>query len=732
MRDVRGYTPRELADMSDDQLAEIEKYLTESIEQTKGEIDDITAKEIKNDFKQEIVQSNTNAISAAAQGALQGASFGFSDEIASSQLAIKDTIEGTLDAVDKQGLAGFNNVLSTYKENYTKHHTMLNDELKQLERDHPYIYNAADIAGSLGVGLLTGGTSLYAKAGTSIVGRLGLIAGEGFVHGMGRSNMETLGGMVQAGKEGAMMGAAFGAGGMVAGKLAQKGIQKGAEKLSSSRLISFLSDSFKDFRGKVKDNTIEFADRMVNYTNAKGKPVLNPLHTIEEALDSIQQAKLETNDKLSSIYGKIDSEKLVDIDSDYVHKRLIAKIVEPIASFTDTQVGSSKLKDVQAAVRNRLNKDFTMPDPRQSSYREKLVALGTPMNEILALEREMGDLARVPKELNISTLNRLKNDYFEEIKNIRRANDGSRLQSQATHIEKAAYELVNIIDEEMKSASGKLTSKEPGMDIYGMWRAESKKYKDLKASEKLLDKKITSNEGKNWVTRSFSEHWGKMSMGAGAAMAVFGIPFGYVVATAGAINAVAKSPLINKAAAIGMNKIADAMKRNPDKYSKIASKLAVASEVSSDAFYERLLEAGAEVDLSEAPLQRTMDDVVARQDSLFTLVDLYDPEIGPAVRNAVANGDSRTTGMLLTTSEKLSPYLAKGMGWEGKALSKKDVQVVGQFIDKLKPRERRRATLEFKKNNIIPQKLLTGEHPRGKEPMVQYEKIINKVTEPEY
>ena len=54
----------------------------------------------------------------------------------------------------------------------------------------------------------------------------------------------------------------------------------------------------------------------------------------------------------------------------------------------------------------------------------------------------------------------------------------------------------------------------------------------------------------------------------------------------------------------------------------MTSRLAVAATVSSNAFYERLMEAGAEVDLREQAINRTTSDVVARQDSLLAITRL--------------------------------------------------------------------------------------------------------------
>lgn len=712
--EARNLSPEQLSSMSSEERDQVISVLEQRNQDLQGEIDHTRAQNLKGSQMQDVENSNR---AKAALGGLSQAPFGVGDELASVAMATKDTIEATADAVDKQGMAGFNNILSTYKQSYNHHHNAINEELKQLEKDHPVIFNAADIAGTMGIGMLTGGSTLYSKAGASMIGRLSLIAGEGFLHGVGRSNAETLGGRLEGGKEGFKTGAMFGAGGAVAGKVASKAAEKVGGKVGADRLVSFLSDSYKNFSKKVRGDTQEFAERMVNYTDKNGKSVLNVLHNAQDAQMSLRNAQKETYERLSNIYGEVDANNLVKVDGNYVYKRLINKIVDPIVDFGDNQIGSRKLKSLQTRLKKRIDQDFLVPSPSNVKIKQ---SDGTEQ------------ILMTPMEANVSLLNRLKNDYFDEVKRVTtRSNDSSAKLAESQYLEKAAYELYDMVDEHMAQAGVKLTSK-GGDDIYKMWKNESTKYRDLKAGAKLMQDKIDNNKGKGFVRRVFLDHWGKMSLGAGAAMSVFGVPFGAVVATAGAVNMIASNPRINKATAMGLNKMSAAIKNNPDRYSKLASRLAVAAEVSDNAFYERLLEAGAEVDLMEAPLQRTMDDIVARQDSLMTMVDIHDPDISPMLRKAIAEGDSKNTGMLLTTSDVLSPYIAPGLGWEGKALSNKDKAAVGEYIKKLKPRERREATLQFKKDNKIPLKMLTGEEPKSAEANVLYQKAKDKIRNPEY
>ena len=40
----------------------------------------------------------------------------------------------------------------------------------------------------------------------------------------------------------------------------------------------------------------------------------------------------------------------------------------------------------------------------------------------------------------------------------------------------------------------------------------------------LLDDKLTNSTGKDRIRQVFVDHWGKMSLGAGVAMSMYGLP----------------------------------------------------------------------------------------------------------------------------------------------------------------------------------------------------------------
>ena len=83
---------------------------------------------------------------------------------------------------------------------------------------------------------------------------------------------------------------------------------------------------------------------------------------------------------------------------------------------------------------------------------------------------------------------------------------------------------------------------------------------------------------------------------------------------------------------------------------------------------------------------------------------------------------------MLTSTPELEQYITPGMGWEGKAVTSQDQDKVLQFLrSNLKPKERRRAMMQFAQSLDIPQEMLTGENPKTKETIVNYSKVKNKL-----
>ena len=725
--DFRNFTEEDLMQMDVEELKQLKGLMVKHKEKDQAEIQEFQKNKIKQDLKSDLMSSNTKA---AIYAGAHGFTAGGIDEFSASLAAVKDTIEATADAVDKQGMSGFANTLSTWNQSFAKRHDEYNRELKQLEQDHPNTFTAADMAGTLALGALTGGTAVGTRLGASLVGRVALAAGEGLLHGTLRSDAETLGGRVEAGAEGAGWGAAMGTVATGASKLATKAM----EKVGSSRMMAYLADSYKNFASEVSDEAGEFFGRIVNYTDESGNYILRKRDNAKQALDRVRGGLDETNRKLGDIYDQIDNAKVLEVDADYVYNRLADKIVDPIADFADDEVGSQAVKKVQAQVKKKFMNDFTMDNPEVHKFRTEMVKKGLDINQILDLETALGISARIPKKMTLSNLNRIKNDYFSEVLSTKAAKDSTQKLSAANHIKKGAHEITSVIDELIGDASSKLKvdpkegAEKVTASLYDTWKGESKKFKDLLATKNMLTDKTTDTGGKSFVRKVFLDHWGKMSVGAAVGMQMYGASYSDAAMVVGSLGAVASIPTLNRAAGMALTKMATSIKKDPDKYANLATRLAVSAGVSSNAFYERLLEASAEVDLTELPLQRNTEDLISRQDSVLTLMGQKAPHVLRDFKQALRKQDKNHMALILTSTPELKEYLAPGMGWEGKALSQEEQSQVMDFFKKnLKPRQRRKAMLKFAGDFMIPETMLTGQDPKSPETVMKYVKKKNKL-----
>lgn len=733
--DFRNFTDQDLAELSKDELLQMRGLLMKRKKFNQDLVNESEMERLSQETKEDVTTSN---LEAAAHATLAGASYGASDEILATVNAVKESIPAAIDAFDKQTMAGVDNVFSTYKQSYSKNHRDYNKHLKQLEQEHPGTYNAARFGGALATGIGIGG--LVSKAGFGIAGQLATMSGEGFFAGAMSSNADTFGGRLQAGAPEAGFAVAAGGAGVAGAKL----VKASVTKLNNSSFINFLSDSLKDFKGNVTDDVTEFSTRMIDYTDDAGAPVLNWTQNAEGALESITKNSYEVNKSLDTIYTEIDDLNIIKLDSMYLKDRLGHEVIDNIAPFGKNQVGSSARRHLQKRVSKRIEKDFTMSNPQEHEYRKAMLSKGMTPAQIVEIEKEMGAISRVPKELNISLLNNIKKDYFREVDKLRGAKGStSGATTFADELEKVAFSLTEIIDEHIGSVSNKLGKgaakkvddasgqvvEEIEESLYDMWRSKSTQYHDLLRSKSLLQDKVKSSEGKSLFRKMFVDSAGKLTMAGGVAMAMFGVPYAPAVVVGGAMRAIAETPRLTKGASLGLNKIVTAMNKNPDAYRDAAGRLLVAADISSNALYDRVLELGAEVDLKEQQIQRDTKDVIARQDSIRTMIEMKSPEYLDKFEEAITNNDSAGIGAVVSSIPGLKEFISPGLGWEGKAVSKQDQAAVMDFMRKnMKPKQRRASMLKFANDLMIPQDMFTGQDAKKPENQVIYKKRTDKLN----
>lgn len=737
-----GSARNEPRNLSDEELEYRRQKVIDAREGTQAKIDDHAFKEGVETHQREVMTGNAEAI---AKGALQGAT-GLVDEAQAAFTAAGETIEEISKGIELQGMSGFDNIFSTYGESFHRNRRMYKEELEQLEKDHPDAYGAAEVAGSIG-GSIAIGTLFPA----GIVGSLASMGTYGLVHGAAGSEAETLGGRVAGAVEGGtqelLVGAAFGAAGKVGRAVGGKTINK----LSEASFIQFLGNKINKTIGTGGAKVGEFANRMVNYKNRSKKSVLTWGANVEQTLLSVDDGLKETSEEIASLWGHMDNHvPFTPADASRAVSTLRENVLTKIQPIKGSVVKSSDNVKMQQKMAAKLEADFFTSHPTT-----KIKSVDGAINPV-----------KVPLEMTPSGLNALKSTYYKfasshgghdgiDAKHWKNAADtlhgflDDHVATNAHKVSKAGttktflndmgfsegYNFIeDVVEDVTEDALFKTSSKQiPDSAFYSLYKATNTKYKDLLHSKTMLKDKLQKPQDTSVFNSIFRGGFNSLSLAGTAAASVAGYQ-GLAVASAvtAGVLALSRNPRVNSAATLSLNKMANAFKANPDRYSKLAMKIAVASDVSSDAFKERIMEAGAEVDLTEVPLQRNFDDVLSRRDSLLSMARVYHEDLYDPLKEAIDTGNSQAVGALLTSSQEMSKFVSPGMGWEGKALSKQDRQSVATYIKGLSPRDRRQASMDFQKSNQIPTKMLTGEDPRNKQIQVLYNMAKEKINKPEY
>ena len=177
-------------------------------------------------------------------------------------------------------------------------------------------------------------------------------------------------------------------------------------------------------------------------------------------------------------------------------------------------------------------------------------------------------------------------------------------------------------------------------------------------------------------------------------------------------------------AAKGLSKLAAGLQAKPDLYSNIASRISYAATVSSEAFHEEVSNAAAYVDLSEEPLDRTMDALLLRKDSVLTTLNSMDPKAASDLDNAIRNKNENKIGEIIGRSIGVTSQMVPGLGFNGKAFTEIDKNQVRSWIKSNVTNTRQRMNMEkkFNSDSIIPEAMLDPKKAEGmKQPFVTEE-----------
>ena len=201
-----------------------------------------------------------------------------------------------------------------------------------------------------------------------------------------------------------------------------------------------------------------------------------------------------------------------------------------------------------------------------------------------------------------------------------------------------------------------------------------------------------------------------------------------------ALSKVATNSHVNAFGARAMLKVADAFKKTPQKCTKLAQTGIAASAVGPDAWEEVLAEAGAEVALTEQPLERSTKDVLRQKGAILTILDGIDKDLGSQMREAIESENPADIGNMMGVVEEYFPnMMLPGIGWDGIAVTDADKQTVQSWIsERTSTKKRKQLSEQFQKDNKVPMEMITGEDVEEPDRIYVYRKIRDKLNKQPY
>lgn len=622
---------------------------------------------------------------AAGAGALQGATFGFADEVGAAIETGLDVAQEVGKEAMAKGLSGVDMNLAEIGEQYSRN---LEDHRKMysaMEEKHSVLYNIGDISGSILGSISTGGTGTLLGAGVKAGAKtLGISAVQGVAHGVGRAELKTIDETLsEVGTIGAVTDVAGTVAGAALGPVG-KVVGKGAQKIGAESFLNYLGAHVGRLRTGLESglkkhgkNTTEYASRMVKYTTKEGDPLIKGNRNPEELLDILKQEE--------QIAGEIMGDALKSIKS------------KPHPMDIHTYIRSSLDTSIEKA---------QMPDT--------IKALQEVSNEVDSLffkhiDKGKGVIEEIPIERSVQSLHFLKSEMFD----IAAQRGEDTLKGKATR--QVANSLFKYIDNLAKEGADDAT--------YKAYSSAKLKWGDLQETSKMLKHKLSQPDSSPMnVFKHFFTRNSVAALGISTATGMAPLP---AAMTAIAVEKMATNSKVAAPVAKGLLKVSSAFKENPERWARASQQIVSASAISSDLFEEKLMEASAEVDLFQNPLPRTSEGVIRQKGSVLTMVGTLDKNMENALREAIDNKETEKIQKIMgsLSSKDTKGLVQPGIGWDGMAVTEEDTIKVNKWISGIKnTRKRMHTTKSFKENNQIPQDMMIGTEGQEPDKFFQFEK----------
>lgn len=310
---------------------------------------------------------------SAFQGAVEGASMGFADELVGAYKAGKEAVQNP----EKRGL---NDLANSYK----KYRDEARAGFEAARQDNPLSYTGGEIAGSVATSFVPGMGWLNVGKGASTAAKLGTAAKAGALIGAGTSNADLTKGevgdlakdVVQGGATGALVQGALSGAGAVA-----EGIAERFKNLPENRAVKAVTGQNISSLRQISGTTLKSAgdigaanDRIVKVgRDILDEPgVLGPLSKVEDMAPKLGAAREKYGSLIGEVGAQIDQAAPKSVDAQNIANNIV-KYAETIPETIQGQKLRDKLLEEAANFEKIGSLDFVDAQKFKNQFKYKAV-----------------------------------------------------------------------------------------------------------------------------------------------------------------------------------------------------------------------------------------------------------------------------------------------------------------------------------------------------------------------
>lgn len=653
------------------------------------------------DVTDQPAEENITADRAGVYGTMEGLTLGHMAEISAVPQTAKDVVSAMGEAYAKDGIMGSINVLPNILETHRNNTSIEQETHDKLEKKYPIEYMASEAFGSLATeSAIIAAPALLGAAPITLSGMLSAHFGVNFAYGFGKAENETLGENINEAIE-------MGGIGMALPPFVQKGAQAlpkvamglaktGAKKAVDKGLIDnkkYIKQGMLKFLGLGEESTGVAAEkygknvddlfyRITDYSDVKGEQLINPKMSRLETLKKFTREREVEGKSMGNLLSQLDNLG----SGNKSHRQMFERIDEEIFQGPKGLLNAGDVKNVETATRVRSNLEglFFNKNPDTGMYDTDL-----------------------PREgFNAYMLH----DYMSTAYNQAKKNTKKGIDPVEGVYYKTKKRIADMLWEDLDDII-------EGTPIKEDYVRSKLRWGDIKTVEDQLRKHIVLDEKGTDVVNSLVRNrlaysGSVMSFITGAGMNNKAL----MAASAAAIGlqSLYENPKVNGYLATTARNVAEEFKKNPDKYNKLAGTMISSLSRPGTAFIDQLGVAGANIELSNRPVERTTQDVLAKQDHILTLVNEFDPEVAKNLREAINLGDEQTIAGIMVSLAPKAPKgtVQPGIGWDGRAVTPEGREAVLTKLRTLTPRQRQTLIPKFEKDGVIPQEFYNEVNPK--------------------